>query len=121
LILHFPQMGEYTASTFTSHIPIPFNYSSLMNLKENMNDRLDYFFDVLHDRNFNVTYDTVATLKNILKLYKDNTNQIFKLFNDLLTSLPHVQERHCRQWDIASFVAAMAALSLATYNNITIY
>jgi hypothetical protein len=53
-------------------------------------------------------------------LYKDSTNEIFKLFNDFLTSLPHVQERHRRQWDIASFVAATAALSLAIYNTIQI-
>jgi hypothetical protein len=91
-----------------------------MNLKEKMNDWLDNFFNVLHDWNFNVTYNTVATLKSTFKLYKDNTNQIFKLFHDLLTSLPHVQERHCHQWDIASFVAASATLFLATYNTIQI-
>jgi hypothetical protein len=92
LQLPFQPMGKYAASTFTSHIRIPFNYSSLMNLKQKMNDRLDNFFDVLHDWNFNVTYDTVATLKSTFKLYKDNTNEIFKLFHDLLTCLPHVQE-----------------------------
>jgi hypothetical protein len=59
-------------------------------------------------------------MKSTFQLYKDNTNEIFRLFHNLLTSLPHVQERHCRQWDVASFVAATAALSLATYKTIQI-
>jgi hypothetical protein len=59
-------------------------------------------------------------LKSTFQLYKGNTNEIFKLFQDLLTSLPHVHECHCRQWDVASFVAAMAALTLATYNTVQI-
>ncbi len=42
------------------------------------------------------------------------------MFNDLLASLPHVHVRQRRQWDVASFVAATAALSLATYNTVQI-
>jgi hypothetical protein len=56
----------------------------------------------------------------MFQLYKTNTNEIFKLFQDLLTSLPHVQECHCRQWDVASFIAASAALTLVTYNTVQI-
>jgi len=70
-------MGKYAASTFTGHIRIPFNYSSLMNLKDKMNDWLQNFFDVLHNWNFNVSLDTVATLKSAFKLYKDNINEVF--------------------------------------------
>jgi hypothetical protein len=62
----------------------------------------------------------MATMKSTFQLYKDNTNEIFRLFHILLTSLPHVQEHHRCQWDVASFVAATAALSLATYNTIQI-
>ncbi len=47
-------------------------------------------------------------------------NEIFKLFQDLLMSLPHVHECHFGQWDMASFVAATAALTLATYNTVQI-
>jgi hypothetical protein len=43
-------------------------------------------------------------------------DEIFKLCNDLLISLPHILAWQCRQWDIASFLVATAALTLATYN-----
>jgi hypothetical protein len=59
-------------------------------------------------------------LKSNFKIYKQSTSKIFKLFHDLLASLPHVHERHRQQWDVASFVAATAALSLATYNTVQI-
>jgi hypothetical protein len=54
LQLRFHPMGKYAASTFTSHIGIPFNYSSLINLQQRMNDRLDNFFDVLHHLNLSL-------------------------------------------------------------------
>jgi hypothetical protein len=47
LQLCFRPMGKYTASMFTSHIRIPFNYSSLIGLQHKMNSWLDDFFDVL--------------------------------------------------------------------------
>jgi len=61
-----------------------------------------------------------ATYKSIFKLYKQNTDEIFKLFTDLLTSLPHVHERQRRQWDVVAFGTATAALLLATYNTVQI-
>ncbi len=45
LQLHFWLLGKYAASTITSHIRIPFNYSGLLNLQRKLNDRLDSFFD----------------------------------------------------------------------------
>jgi hypothetical protein len=118
LQLRFQPMGKYAASTFTSHIRIPFNYSSLMNLQPKMNARLDNFFDELRKWNFEISNETEATYKSIFTLYKQNTNEIFKLFHNLLASLPHVHKRQRQQWDVASFVAA--ALSLATYNTVQI-
>jgi hypothetical protein len=91
-----------------------------MDLQDKMNDRLDNFFNMLHDWNFVVSNETEATLKSTFKLYKQNTNEIFKLFHDLLASVPHVHECQHWQWDVASFVAATAALSLATYNTVQI-
>ena len=41
LQLRFWPMGKYAASTYTSHIRIPFNYFSLMDLQLKMNARLD--------------------------------------------------------------------------------
>jgi len=120
LQLHFRPMGKYAASTFMSHIRIPFNYLGLVDLQQKMNDRLDNFFEVLNHWNFSLEVFGEATMKSTFKLYKDNANEIFKLFHDLLASLPYVHERHRRQWDVASFVAAMAALSLATYNSVQI-
>ncbi len=120
LQLCFCPMGKYAASTFTSHIRIPFNYLALVDLQQKINDRLDNFFDVLNQWHFSLEVFDEATMKSTFKLYKDNTNEIFKLFHDLLASLPYVHERHRRQWDVASFVAATAALSLATYNSVQI-
>jgi hypothetical protein len=112
LQLHFWPMGKYAASTFTSHISIPFNYSSLIGLQDKLNSRLDNFFDVLQKWNFTALPELdVATLKSTFQLYKGNTNEIFKLFQDLLTSPSHIQERHHHQWYVASFVAATAALT----------
>jgi hypothetical protein len=54
-------MGKYTASTYTSHIRIPFNYSSLMDLQLKMNAHLDNFFDELCDWNFKISNKTEAT------------------------------------------------------------
>jgi len=93
LQLRFCPMGKYAASTYTSHIQIPFNYSSLMDLQLKMNARLDNFFPDLLHWNFHISNETEATFKSIFSLYKQNTNEIFKLFTDLLESLPHVHER----------------------------
>ncbi len=120
LQLHFQPMGKYAASTYTSHICIPFNYSSLMDLQKKMNTRLDNFFPDLLNWNFHISNETEATYKIIFQLYKQNTNEIFKFFTDLLASLPHVHERQRRQWDIAAFATATAALMLATYNTVHI-
>ncbi len=53
-----------------------------------------------------------ATLNSTFELYKSDINQVFKLFHDLLASLPHIPERQQCQWDIASFIAATFALTL---------
>jgi hypothetical protein len=120
LQLRFRPIGKYAASTYTSHIRIPFNYSSRMDLQQKMNARLDNFFPDLLNWNFHISNETEATYKSIFKLYKQNTNEIFKLFTDLLETLPHVHERQRRQWDIAAFAMATAALTLATYNTVQI-
>jgi hypothetical protein len=113
-------MGRYAASTFTSHIRIPFNYSSLMDLQYKLDARLDSFFTDFSDFHFEKDESTLPTLKSTFKIYKQSISEIFKLFHNLLASLPHVHERHRRQWDVASFVAATVALSLATYNFVQI-
>jgi hypothetical protein len=64
-----------------------------MDLQLKMNAHLDNFFDKLRDWNFKIFNETEATFKSIFKLYKQNTNEIFKLFHDLLASVPHVHER----------------------------
>jgi len=120
LQLRFRPMGRYAASTFTSHIRIPFNYSSLINLESKMDQRLDQFLIALDKYHINIEDSTLRTIHSTFQIYRQNTKEIFKLFNDLLASLPHVHARQRRQWDVASFVAATAALSLATYNTIQI-
>ncbi len=70
--------------------------------------------------NFKLDQYNRATLNSMFELYKSNIRQVFKLFRDLLASLPHVPEWQRWQWDIASFVAATAALTLSTYNTVQI-
>ncbi len=70
--------------------------------------------------NFNQDQYNRATLNSTFELYKSDIRQIFKLFKDLLDSLPHVPEWQRCQWDIASFVTATSALTLSTYNTVQI-
>jgi len=69
---------------------------------------------------FNLDQYNRAMLNSTFELYKSDIRHVFKLFRDLLASLPHVPERQRRQWDIASFVATTAALTLKTYNTVQI-
>jgi hypothetical protein len=70
--------------------------------------------------NFKLDQYNRATLNSTFELYKSDIRQVFKLFQDLLASLPHVPEQQRQQWDIASFVAATAAITLSTYNMVQI-
>jgi hypothetical protein len=120
LQLRFRPMGHYAASTFTSHVRIPFDYSALLQLQDKMIERMDRCIPDLDRFNFNLDQYNRATLNSTFELYKSDIRQVFKLFKDLLASLPHVPECQQRQWDIATFVAATSALTLSTYNTVQI-
>jgi len=79
LQVHFCPMGKYTATTFSSHIGIPFNYSSLMDLQYKLDARLNDFFHDLQKFHFDINQSTLATLKSTFKIYKQSTAEIFKL------------------------------------------
>jgi hypothetical protein len=113
-------MGNYAASTFISHVRIPFDYSALLHLQDKMIEHMDRCIRALNHFNFKLDQYNQAMVNSTFKLYKSDIRQVFKLFQDLLASLPHVPERQRRQWDIASFVAATAALTLSTYNTVQI-
>jgi hypothetical protein len=114
-------MGHYAASTFTSHIRIPFNYSGLLHLQPKIISHMNTCIANLDHFNFKLSDYNCHTLNSTFELYKSDTIQIFKLFNDPLTSLPHVPKQQHRHWDIASFLAASSALTLATmYNTVQI-
>jgi len=113
-------MGNYAASTFTSHVRIPFNYSALLYLQDKMIERMDCCIPDLDRFKFNLDQYNQATLNSTFELYKWDIKQVFKLFHVLLASLPHVPEHQRRQWEIASFVAATSALMLSTYNMVQI-
>jgi len=93
LQLRFYPMGHYVASTFTSHVRIPFNYSALLHLQPKMIDRMDTCITDLDHFNFKLSEYNCVTLNSFFELYKSDTIQIFKLSQDLLASLPHVPER----------------------------
>jgi hypothetical protein len=113
-------MGHYAASTFTSHVRIPFDYSALLQLQDKMIEHMDRCIPDLDRFNFHLDQYNRATLNSTFELYKSDICQVFKLFKDLLASLPHIPECQQCQWDIASFVAANTALTLSTYNTVQI-
>jgi len=113
-------MGNYAASTFISHARIPFDYSALLQLQTKMFERMDPCIPDLDHFNFKLDQYNRAMLKSMFELYKSDIRQVFKLFQDLLASLPHVPERQRQQWDTTSFVAATASLTLSTYNTMQI-
>ncbi len=89
----FRPMGHYAASTFTSHVRIPFDYSALLKLQDQMIEHMDRCIPDLDRFNFNLDQYNRATLNSTFELYKSDLKQVFKLFKDLLASLPHVPER----------------------------
>jgi hypothetical protein len=114
LQLSLHPMGHFAASTFISHIWIPFNYSLILQLQSKLDERLDQFFINLKSPIFKFNPINAQCLNTTFELYKDNHNQIFQHFKDLLASLPHIPAREKHQWDNTSFVEATAALTLAT-------
>jgi hypothetical protein len=85
-----------------------------------MIERMDPCIPDLNRFSFKLDQYNRATLNSTFELYKSDIRQVFKLFQDLLASLPHVPERQRWQWDIASFVTTTAALTLSTYNTVQI-
>jgi hypothetical protein len=120
LQLRFRPLGHYAASTFTSHVRIPFDYSALLKLQDKMIEHMDRCIPDLDCFNIHLDQYNRATLNSTFELYKSDIRQVFKLFKDLLASLPHIPERQRRQWDIATFISATAALTLSTYNMVQI-
>jgi hypothetical protein len=113
-------MGNYVASNFTSHVRIPFAYSALLHLQDKMIERMDRSIPDLDHFKFNLVQYNQAKLSSMFELYKSDIKQVFKLFHDVLASLPHIPECQQCQWDITSFVAATSALTLSTYNTVQI-
>jgi len=93
LQLCFHPMGNYAASTFISHVRIPFDYSALLHLQDKMIEHMDRCIPDLDRFNFKLDQYNRATLNSTFELYKSDIRQVFKLFQDLLASLPHVPER----------------------------
>jgi len=84
LQLRFRPMGHYAASTFTSHVRIPFDYSALLQLQDQMTERMDRCIPDLDKFNFNLDEYNRKTLNSTFELYKSDLKQVFKLFKDLL-------------------------------------
>jgi hypothetical protein len=103
-----------------SLVMIPFNYSALLHLQQKMIDHMDQCIPDLDHFNFKLDEYNCVTLNSTFELYKSDINQIFKLSQDVLASLPHVPERQQQQWDIASFIPATSALMLSTYKTVQI-
>jgi hypothetical protein len=85
-------MGNYAASTFISHVRIPFDYSALLQLQIKMFEQMDRCILDLDRFNFKLDQYNRATLNSTFELYKSDISHVFKLFRDLLASLPHVPE-----------------------------
>jgi hypothetical protein len=113
-------MGNYAASTFISHVRIPFDYSALLQLQTKMFEGMDRCIPDLDHFKFKLDQYNRAMLISTFELYKSDIKQFFRFVQDLLASLPHVPECQRWQYDITSFVAATAPLTLSTYNTVQI-
>jgi hypothetical protein len=80
LQLRFWPMGHYAASTFISHVRIPFDYSALLQLQDKMIERMDCCIPDLDRFNFNLDQHNRATLNSTFELYKSDLRQVFRLF-----------------------------------------
>jgi hypothetical protein len=78
-------MGHYTASTFISHVRIPFDYSALLQLQNKMIERMDRCIPDLDCFNFNLNLRDRATLNSTFESYKSDLKQVFKLFAHMET------------------------------------
>ena len=72
LQLRFRPMGHYAASTFTSHVRIPFDYSALLHLEHKMFERMDNVLPELDRFKFNPSEHNRAMLNSTFKLYKSD-------------------------------------------------
>jgi len=77
LQLRFRPMGNYAASTFISHVRIPFDYSTLLQLQTKMIKQMDRCIPDLDQFGFNLDQYNQATLKSTFELYKSDINQVF--------------------------------------------
>jgi hypothetical protein len=106
--LRFRPMGNYASSTFISHVRIPFYYSTLLQLQSKMIERMDCCIPDLDRFKFNLDQYNRATLNSTFELYKSDINQVFKLFKDLLASLPHISFTNLQistNWKFLSFTS----------------
>jgi hypothetical protein len=72
LQLCFHPMGNYAASTFTSHVRILFDYSALLQLQDRMIKLVDCCIPDLDRFNFHLDQYNWLTLNNTFELYKSN-------------------------------------------------
>jgi hypothetical protein len=69
LQLRFRPLGKYAATTFTSHIRVPFNYSSLIQLESKMDQRLDQFVMDIDKYHFKVDDADLRTIHSTFQIY----------------------------------------------------
>ncbi len=77
LQLRFRPMGHYAASTFTSHVRIPFDYSALLKLQDQMIECMDRCIPDLEKFNFKLSEYNRNTLNSTFELYKSDLKQVF--------------------------------------------
>jgi hypothetical protein len=77
LQLRFRPMGNYAASAFISHVRIPFDYSTLLQLQTKMIKHMDRCIPELDRFGFNLDQYNRATLNSTFELYKSDINQVF--------------------------------------------
>jgi hypothetical protein len=68
--LRFCLLGKYAATTFTSHIRVPFNYSNLLHLESKMDQRLDQFITDLDKYHFKVGDADLRTIHSTFQIYR---------------------------------------------------
>ena len=75
LQLRFCSLGNYAASTFISHVRIPFDYSALLQLQTKMFKQMDRCIPDLNCFNFKLDQYNLAMLNSMFGLYKSDIRQ----------------------------------------------
>ncbi len=105
LQLRFRPLGKYAATTFTSHIRVPFSYSGLMNLESKMTQRLDQFITDIDRYKFTSTEADRRTIQSTFDIYKQNRETKRSVGKQIVSAIVRLSQfSQLTQWPVPAVV-----------------